>query len=99
MKTEEELNKEILETTTKIQENYPELTQFEDEMTITIPDKETPEINATILKEYNASLQAMANGYNKSSKKHIVIIGAGFAGLRLATKLNNHPKYGCNGQN
>ncbi|ADX68758.1 MULTISPECIES: NAD(P)/FAD-dependent oxidoreductase [Weeksella] len=26
-------------------------------------------------------------------KKKIVIIGAGFAGLRLARKLNNHPKY------
>lgn len=93
MKTEEELNKEILETTNNIKKNYPELTKFEDEMTVTIPDKKTPEINASILKEYNDSLQAMANRYHESSKKHIVIIGAGFAGLRLATKLNNHPKY------
>lgn len=36
MKTERELNKEILESIDKIQKNYPELTKFEDEMTITI---------------------------------------------------------------
>jgi NADH:ubiquinone reductase (H+-translocating) len=28
-----------------------------------------------------------------SKKKHIVIIGAGFAGLKLARSLNNHPSY------
>ena len=27
------------------------------------------------------------------NKKHIVIVGAGFAGLRLARELNNHPDY------
>jgi len=67
-----ELNTEILKTTAKIQENYPELSKFADEMTITIPDKETPEINTKSLKEYNDSLQAMATGYANSSKKHIV---------------------------
>jgi NADH dehydrogenase len=29
----------------------------------------------------------------QSNKKHIVIVGAGFAGLKLARKLNNHPAY------
>ncbi len=93
MKTEEEINKEILKTTSNIQDNYPELSKFVDEMTITIPDKETPEINEKILKDYNDSLQVMSTKYAKSSKKHIVIIGAGFAGLKLARTLNNHPNY------
>ena len=93
MKTKSELNKAILETASNIQENYPELSKFVDEMTITIPDKETPEINASTLKDYNDSLQAMAKGYANSSTKHIVLIGAGFAGLKIARALNNHPHY------
>jgi|UPI0004B56519 NADH dehydrogenase len=93
METEEELNKEILQSTGNIQENHPELSQFVDEMTITIPDKETPVINSSTLKNYNDSLQAMTTKYAKSSKNHIVIIGAGFAGLKLARTLNNHPNY------
>lgn len=47
MKTKSALNKAILETKREIQDNYPELSKFVDEMTITIPDKETPEINAS----------------------------------------------------
>jgi len=93
MKTKSELNKAILETASNIQEHYPELSKFVDEMTITIPNKETPEINAITLKEYKDSLQAMAKGYANSSTKHIVIIGAGFAGLKIARALNNHPHY------
>ena len=93
METEDELNKEILKSTGDIEENYPELSKFVDEMTITIPDKETPEINANTLKNYKDSLQAMASKYAKSTKNHIVIIGAGFAGLKLARTLNNHPNY------
>lgn len=93
MKTKDELNKEILETSLKIQENYPELSKFADEMTITIPSEEKPVINANILKEYSDSLQGVATEYAKHSQKHIVIIGAGFAGLKLARTLNNHPNY------
>ena len=93
MKTKGELNKEILETTANIQENYPELSKFEEEMTITIPSDVKPEITTSDLQEYNDSLQAMAKGYSKSSTNHIVIIGAGFAGLKLARRLNNNPYY------
>jgi NADH dehydrogenase len=93
MKTEEELNKEILKITASIHDNYPELSKFTDEMTVTLPNKESPEINASTLKDYNDSLQAMANGYANSATKHIVIIGAGFAGLKIARALNNHPHY------
>jgi hypothetical protein len=71
MKTKSELNKEILETASDIQVNYPELSKFVDEMTITIPDKETPEINASTLKNYNDSLQAMTKGYTRASNNRI----------------------------
>jgi NADH:ubiquinone reductase (H+-translocating) len=93
MKTEKQLNKEILDTTSNIKENYPELSKYSDEMTITIPDEETPEINAKSLKEYNDSLNAMVKGYADRHTKHIIIIGAGFAGLKIARSLNNHPHY------
>ncbi len=93
MKTNEELDKEILETTAMIQENYPEISKFEDEMTITIPTEVKPEITPDNLQEYNDSLQTMVKGYANNSTKHIVIIGAGFAGLKIARALNNHPSY------
>lgn len=93
MKTVEVLNEEILKATINIQENHPELLKFLDEMTVTIPMIENPEINERNLKEYNNSLQSMTNEYAKHSKKKIVIIGAGFAGLKLARRLNNHPQY------
>ncbi len=88
-----ELNKTILETTARLRENYPELLKFADEMTITIPSQEKPDINESSLAEYNDSLDGMATEYAKRSIKHIVIIGAGFAGLKLARTLNNHPNY------
>ncbi len=96
MKTKKELNKDILETTANIQENYPELTKFADEMTVTIPAVEDPQINEATLSDYNNSLQTIVAGYAQNSqnaKKNIVIIGAGFAGLKLARTLNNHPNY------
>lgn len=93
MKTESELNKEILESIAKIQKNYPELSKFEDEMTITIPSEAKPVITTSDLQEYSDSLQAMEKGYANGAPKHIVIIGAGFAGLKLARTLNNNPNY------
>ena len=45
MKTEEQLNKEILETTTMIRNEYPELLKYLEELTITIPVDNSPEIN------------------------------------------------------
>ena len=84
MKTKAEFNIEILETIATIQENYPELSKFEDEMTITIPTGVKPEISASDLEDYQDSLQALLSGYAKNTNKHIVIIGAGCAGLKIA---------------
>ena len=73
MKTEDELNNEILETTINIQENYPELSKFADEMTITIPSEKNPEITTKALKEYNDSLLGIATEYAKHSIKRTLL--------------------------
>ncbi len=93
MKTEQELNKEILQTTLDIQENHPELLPFVDEMTPSTPSDENPAIENSNLAAFNDSLHSMVDQYTKHAKKHIIIIGAGFAGLKLARELNNHPNY------
>jgi len=56
METEKELNRKILELTMQIQEKHPELSKFLEEMPVTIPNKEKPEINIKNLKEYYDSL-------------------------------------------
>jgi hypothetical protein len=70
METEKELNKKILKITMLIQEQYPELTRFLEEMTETIPSPifgegqgEVPEININNLKEYYNSLNSLVENY------------------------------------
>lgn len=63
MKTEAQLNADILKITLIIREKYPELSKFISEMPITIPDVESPEINCGILKDYYDSLEAMMKKY------------------------------------
>lgn len=70
MKTEEQLNADILKITLLIREKYPELSKYVSEMPITIPDVESPEINAKILTDYYDSLEAIMENYarNKTAK-------------------------------
>ena len=63
MKTEEQLNADILKITLLIREKYPELSKYVSEMPITIPDVESPEINAKILTDYYDSLEAIMENY------------------------------------
>jgi len=56
METEKQLNAKILAKTAEIFEKKPELAEFLSEMLITIPNKERPEINNEILKDYYESL-------------------------------------------
>ena len=69
MKSEKEITTEILETTSTIQEIFPELVRFQDEMTSTIPCEKNPVINAAVLKEYEDSLRGMAAAYASNSTK------------------------------
>ena len=70
MKTEAQLNDDILKITLMIREKYPELSKYVSEMPITIPDVESPEINAKILTDYYDSLEAIVENYaqNQTAK-------------------------------
>ena len=57
MKTEKELNTDILKITMIIQSKFPELSKYLAELSVTIPDVANPEINTKILKEYYDSLE------------------------------------------
>lgn len=61
MKTEKELNEKIMSLTMKIREKRPELVKYLDEMPITIPNGDDPEITHRILKEYIESLKNLLN--------------------------------------
>ena len=57
MKTEKELNEKIMSLTMEIREKRPELVKYLDEMPITIPNGNDPEITHRILKGYIESLK------------------------------------------
>lgn len=63
MKTEAQLNADILKITLMIREHYPELSKYISEMPITIPNVESPEINAKILANYYDSLESIMKKY------------------------------------
>lgn len=56
MKTEAELNENILKITTTIRNEFPELIKYLNEMPETIPNKKLPQINIDSLQEYYDSL-------------------------------------------
>lgn len=60
---EQLLNKRILKTIQIINTCYPELTKFIDEMNITIPNEEHPEITHQILRSYHKSLKSLVQRY------------------------------------
>lgn len=63
MKTETQLNDDILKITLMIREKCPELSTYISEMPVTVPNVESPEINAKILQDYFDSLNAIFNRY------------------------------------
>lgn len=65
MKTEKELNAAILKKTLMIQEKFPELSKYIEEMPITIPIS-NPEINIKKLVDYNNSLDNLIEKYTKN---------------------------------
>ena len=63
METEEEINAKIMKVTMIIQENYPELSKYLNEMPITIPIDSRPEVNVQNLQKYYESLIAIFRNY------------------------------------
>lgn len=63
METEEEINAKILKVTMVIQENYPELSKYLNEIPITIPIDNRPEVNAENLHKYYETLLNLFRNY------------------------------------
>jgi hypothetical protein len=67
MKTEKELDSDILQMTMKIKEQYPELSKYILEMPVTIPTVENPEMSRKILQDYYDSLEVLLQDYINNS--------------------------------
>ncbi len=63
MKTEQELNDNILKITMHINEHFPELSKYIGEMPVTIPDENEPAIRVRQLQEYYDSLESLVKKY------------------------------------
>lgn len=63
METEEEINAKILKVTMVIQENYPELSKYLNEMPITVPIDSRPEVNVKNLQKYYETLLTLFRNY------------------------------------
>ena len=63
MLSEKTLNEKILKITTKIRNEHPELLKYLNEMTVTIPDVNNPEMNNKVLQDYYNSLEEMLQKY------------------------------------
>ena len=63
MQAIEEINQKILLKTLDIKTNYPELSKYIEEMPITIPNLENPQITLQNLKEYYHSLNVLVINY------------------------------------
>ncbi len=61
--TEKDLNAKILKITLMIQEQYPELSKYLEEMPVTVPNVENPHIELENLKKYFNSLTAILDKY------------------------------------
>lgn len=65
MISERELNEEILRVTLMIHTEYPELSKFIEEMPVTIPNVDQPEMNISILSDYLDSLNSLIFHYKE----------------------------------
>ncbi len=63
METEAEINAKILKLTMVIRDNYPELYEYINEMPVTIPVDNNPEINIKNLLKYYHSLLTWFRNY------------------------------------
>lgn len=63
MKTEQEINDDILRITMTIHKKFPELSKFIEEMPVTIPNSSSPELNINSLTAYYESLENLLKEY------------------------------------
>ncbi|HTB07388.1 MAG TPA: hypothetical protein VK806_10595 [Bacteroidia bacterium] len=66
VRTEKELNEDILRITLLIQDKYPELSKFIGEMPVTVPNANDTESTIKNLESYYHSLNSLLSNYNTS---------------------------------
>lgn len=64
-----DLNAKILKITLKIKDQYPELSQYLEEMPVTIPSEKNPEISHSQLEAYYESLVTLLEQYKGDKAK------------------------------
>jgi len=83
MKTEKELNRDILQVTMKIEEMFPELSKYIEEMPVTISETDSNATSIKNLEDYYNSLNVLLKSYSinhlgkiafKEQKKTILLI-------------------------
>lgn len=70
MKTEKEIEENILTITMKIQKHYPGWSKYLVEMPVSVPDIENPEINSKNLQDYHNSLLELLDKYVPNQDKN-----------------------------
>ena len=63
MTSEKEINEKIMTITMKIQKEFPELSKYLNELPVTIPIENDPEINTRVLIDYYESLAKLLSTY------------------------------------
>ncbi len=66
MKTEMDWNQDILRITMEIDQKFPELTKYINEIPVKIPEKDNKRINTKNLEDYYFSLVDIVNKYSKT---------------------------------
>ncbi len=66
---EKDLNAKILKITMRIKDFNPELSKYLEEMPVTVPSENDPEITFNNLKSYYESLNSMLNKYKVEHPK------------------------------
>jgi hypothetical protein len=69
MTSEKQINEKILAITMKIQCKYPELSKYLNELPVTIPIENDPEINTKVLNDYYESLVKLISTYELEIKE------------------------------
>lgn len=73
MKTVNQINKDIINTTLAIQQKFPELAKYIAEMPDTIPNEANPKISAQNLNAYSQSLNSLLAQYSKNHKSNKIL--------------------------
>lgn len=69
MKTESELNQDIIDITMRIHKEYPELSKFIAEVPVKIPNNDSSDVTNKSLKDYYDSLFAIIDNYESTHPK------------------------------